>query len=61
MKSRLVGVVVFGAVALPVLAAVWGVNWFVTQDGAAHLYNSHIWGELMRGNPAVVEHYALRP
>lgn len=61
MKSRLVASVVFGVLALPVLAAVWGVGWFVTQDGAAHLYNSHIWGELLKGNPAVVGHYALRP
>jgi hypothetical protein len=61
LKSRLVASVVFGVLALPVLAAVWGVCWFVTQDGAAHLYNSHIWGELLKGNPAVVGHYALRP
>lgn len=61
MKSRLVASVIFGVLALPVLAAVWGVAWFVTQDGAAHLYNSHIWGELLKGNPAVVAHYALRP
>lgn len=60
MKSRLVASVVFGVLALPVLAAVWGVGWFVTQDGPAHLYNSHIWGELMRGSPAAVGHYALR-
>ncbi len=27
---------------LPALAAIWGVRWFVTQDGSAHLYNAHI-------------------
>jgi hypothetical protein len=26
----------------PALAAIWGVPWFVTQDGPAHLYNAQI-------------------
>src|SRR4029450_3276817 len=30
------------AALVPVLGAIWGVRWFVTQDGPAHLYNAHI-------------------
>lgn len=27
---------------MPALTAIWWVPWFITQDGPAHLYNSHI-------------------
>ena len=36
------GVLVLVSALAPVLGAVWGIRWFVTQDGSAHLYNAHI-------------------
>ena len=36
------GIVVLAAALVPILCAVWGVRWFVTEDGPAHLYNAHI-------------------
>jgi hypothetical protein len=41
-RARRRGVLVFLIALLPAVAAVWGVRWFVTQDGPAHLYNAHI-------------------
>jgi hypothetical protein len=33
---------------LPTLVAIWDVPWFITQDGPAHLYNSHIIARSLR-------------
>jgi hypothetical protein len=50
----------FAALSLPILAAIWFVPWFVTQDGPLHIYNAHIAAELGKGNPYLQEFYVLR-
>ena len=47
------------ALSLPVLAAVWGLRWFVTQDGPAHTYNADIMLELLKGNPQLAKFYTV--
>jgi hypothetical protein len=54
------GLIVFGALALPVLIAIWCVPWFVTQDGPLHLYNAHIMIELLKDDSPLQEIYAIR-
>ena len=48
---------VFGLALLLVSAAIWGVQWFVTQDGLAHLYNAHILLELRKPGAHLAEVY----
>ena len=59
-KSRRWGLVLFTAFALPVLAAVWFVPYFVSQDGPLHLLNAHITLELLKHNPTLDSLYAVR-
>lgn len=40
-------------------APVWSVEYFINQDGSAHLYSSYLMLELLKGNPSVSEIYAL--
>lgn len=40
---------------------VWSVANFVNQDGSPHLYNAFIILELLEGNPAFTQIYALNP
>ncbi len=40
---------------------IWAVGDFVNQDGSPHLYNAYLIVELLRGNPAFTEIYALNP
>jgi hypothetical protein len=54
------GLIAFGALALPVLAVIWLVPWFVTQDGPLHLYNAHIMLELLKPRSPLQEMYAIR-
>jgi hypothetical protein len=54
------GLVVFGLLALPVLAVIWCVPWFVSQDGPLHLYNAHIMIELLKSHSPLQEIYAVR-
>jgi hypothetical protein len=41
-RGRRWGLIIFVLALLPALGAIWGVGWFVTQDGSAHLYNAQI-------------------
>jgi hypothetical protein len=54
------GLLIFGLLALPVLAAIWGVPWFVTQDGPLHLLNAHIMTELLKQPMTFDGLYAVR-
>lgn len=54
------GPIVFAALILPVLSAIWFVPWFVTQDGPLHLLNAHIMNELLRPQSPLGEMYAVR-
>ncbi len=46
--------------SLPILAAVWGLSWFVIQDGPLYIYNAHILVESLRSNSIFHQFYALR-
>lgn len=54
------GLLVFGLLVLPVLAAIWCVPWFVTQDGPLHLLNAHIMAELLKQPTTFDGLYAVR-
>ncbi len=43
----------------PVVAAIWAVPWFVTQDGLAHLYNARIINASTAGDPAFRPYYEV--
>ena len=52
----------FGFYLLTIVFAclpIWAVDNFVNQDGSPHLYNAYLIVELLRGNPAFTEFYAL--
>ena len=53
------GCIVLLVALVPVLTAVWGVRWFVTQDGSAHLYNSHIIAQSLRPNSPFAAFYEV--
>ena len=59
-NSRRRGLAVFASLILPVLAAIWFVPWFMTQDGPLHLLNAHIMGELLRTESPLGQLYAVR-
>src|SRR5215213_7748153 len=40
-------------------APVWAVEYFINQDGSAHLYSSYIMLELLKGNPNFSEFFAF--
>jgi hypothetical protein len=44
------GFAILGVLVLPVVIAIWGVPWFVTQDGPSHLYKAHLINEILRGH-----------
>lgn len=50
----------FCVLILPVVAAIWGVRWFVTQDGPAHIYNAHILVELAKPNAPLAAAFTAR-
>ena len=54
------GVLVLVAGLVPVLGAVWGVRWFVTQDGPAHLYNAHIIASSFGPDSPFAAYYVVR-
>ena len=54
------GVLVLIATLVPVLGAVWGIRWFVTQDGSAHLYNAHIIASSLGPNSPFAAYYVVR-
>ncbi|HYO62825.1 MAG TPA: hypothetical protein VER08_04130, partial [Pyrinomonadaceae bacterium] len=51
--------IALAALSLPVLAAVWGLRWFVTQDGPAHAYNADIMFEFLKGNAQLAKFYTV--
>jgi hypothetical protein len=53
------GLITFGVLLLPVMMAIWGVPWFVTQDGPAHLYNAEIISESLKGQSSVLDAYVV--
>jgi hypothetical protein len=58
--SSRAGILVLVAALAPVLAAVWGIRWFVTQDGPAHLYNAHIIASSLGPNSPFAAYYVVR-
>jgi hypothetical protein len=54
------GVLVLVAALVPALSAVWGIRWFVTQDGSAHLYNAHIIASSLGPNSPFAAYYTVR-
>ena len=40
-------------------APIWAVEYFINQDGSAHLYSSYIMLELLKGNPVFGEVFAF--
>src|SRR5258708_30407169 len=54
------GVLVLIATLVPVLGAVWGIRWFVTQDGSAHLYNAHIIASSLGPTSPFAAYYVVR-
>ena len=60
VQSWRVGALVLMAALVPVLAAIWGIRWFVTQDGSAHLYNAHIIASSLGPNSPFAAYYTVR-
>ncbi|MHC5542493.1 hypothetical protein ACYOEI_30075, partial [Singulisphaera rosea] len=54
------GVVVSLVALMPALTAIWWVPWFITQDGPAHLYNSHIIERSFDPNSPFRDYYRVR-
>lgn len=42
--------IILSVISLAVCIPFWSFEYFLTQDGAAHLYSSYIIGELLKGN-----------
>lgn len=59
VQHRRAGVVVLVAALIPVLSAIWGIRWFVTQDGSAHLYNAHIIARSLSPNSPFAAYYTV--
>jgi hypothetical protein len=57
--ARRRGLILFALLALPVLAAIWLVPYFVTQDGPLHVLNAHITLELMKQHSAFNDLYTV--
>src|SRR5215469_8188171 len=55
--SRFWAVLAFCVLAAPMLSAVWSHRWFVTQDGAIYLYNTHILIEALKSNSPFADYY----
>ena len=53
------GILVLAAALVPILGAVWGVRWFVTEDGPAHLYNAHIIAKSLGPNSPFAAYYTV--
>jgi hypothetical protein len=47
-SARRWGLATFVLAVVPVLVAIWGFPWFVTQDGPSHLYNTRVLAELFK-------------
>jgi hypothetical protein len=58
--SRWASAAFFVLLLVPALSAIWGVPWFVTQDGPAHLYNAHIIAKSFERNSPFANHYGIR-
>jgi hypothetical protein len=54
------GFLVLVVALIPVLSAIWGIRWFVTQDGPAHLYNTHIIARSLGSNSPFAAFYGVR-
>lgn len=50
---------IVGGLLAPVLAAIWAVPWFVTQDGLAHLYNAAIIVDSFTADPVFRPYYEV--
>src|SRR5262249_15735176 len=59
-SPRFWGLLAFGVLSTPVLAAVWSHRWFVTQDGAIYLYNTQIITSSLRSNNPFADYYSVR-
>ena len=52
-------VLFFFVIIIIATSPIWGVEYFINQDGSPHLYNAHIMGELLNGNPHFLKYYAF--
>ena len=59
-SPRFWGLLALSLLALPILAAIWGLSWFVVQDGPLHLYNAHVLAESLKPSSAFHQFYAVR-
>ena len=60
VRSYRSGVLALVAALVPTLGAIWGVRWFVTQDGSAHLYNAHIIAKSLGPHSPFAAYYTVR-
>jgi hypothetical protein len=51
---------VFALGLVAVSTAIWGVQWFLTQDGSAHLYNAHILLKLLQSDARFGQFYQVQ-
>ena len=61
MSTNVRHVVFYVLLVAVVCSPVWGVQYFLNQDGTAHVYNGYLMTELLKGNPFVSQHLALNP
>jgi len=60
-NGRSSAIVVFVALALPLLVAIWSLPGFLVQDGPLYLYNSHIMLESLRSGSPFEPYVAFDP
>ncbi len=59
-SGRVWGTTVLIVALAPVLAAIWAVPWFVTQDSPAHVYNAEILARSFDRNSPYATSFAIR-
>ncbi len=51
--------ILYAGLAVACTSPVWGVAYFVNQDGSAHIESAYLMTEVLRGNPIISETYIL--
>ncbi len=49
----------YAGLVVTATSPVWGVEYFVNQDGSAHVHSAYLMTEILRGNPFVSDTYVL--
>lgn len=60
ISARRRATLLFALGLVAVGAAIWGVQWFLTQDGSAHLYNAHILLKLLQSDARFSQFYQVQ-